>query len=122
MDFLGTFVGSTVRAKVLRLFIFNEKDAYTVAEVAKRAQVSKEAAQKEIGYLKRLQIVERDAAATKEKKMSAYALTTASQHLRALQLFIRETSAIDHGQITTRLRGAGRLKLVVASGTFVDDA
>ena len=119
-DFLSTFVGSPARAKVLRLFLFNEGVSFTVADVAKRAQISKESAQKEVNFLKRLGVITGERA--KGKRTLHYALDSSSKHLRMLQMFVRDTSATDHDAITTRLRPAGRLKLVVASGMFVDDS
>ena len=121
------FVGSPARAKVLRLFLFNTDENFTSGEVAKRAQVTKPVAQKEINFLKRLAVIkgmevrrvnEKTGSA---KKVSGFELNTASQHLRMLQIFVRDTSAVEQEMITSRLRPAGRLKLVIASGTFVDD-
>jgi hypothetical protein len=128
MDFLSAFVGSPARAKVLRLFLFNVDEAFTTAEIAKRAQVARAAAQKETSFLKRLGIVKpAEVRRTNEKsgatkKVAGYELDASSQHLRMLQTFVRDSSSIEQDSITARLRPAGRLKLVIASGTFVDDA
>ena len=120
MDFLGTFVGSSGRAKVLRLFLFNGDETFTVAEIMKRAQVTKAAAQKEANFLKRLGVI-KGTTGVKGKRTSSFELDTSSQQFRALRDFVRDASSVEEETITSRLRGAGRLKLVIASGTFVDD-
>ncbi|HET8581600.1 MAG TPA: hypothetical protein VFL98_04035 [Candidatus Paceibacterota bacterium] len=121
-DFLSAFVGSASRAKMLRLFLFNGEAAFTATEAAKRAQVTKAAARKEISFLKRLGVVKTMPVSRAGKKEVGYGLNAESSHARILQIFVRDTSAVDHQEIVTRLRPAGRLKLVVASGSFVDDA
>ena len=127
MDFLSAFVGSPARAKVLRLFLFNNEEAFTSAEIAKRAQVTRTVALKETSFLKRLGIVKGvevrrvNEKSWVAKKVAGYELNASSQHLRMLQAFVRDSSAVEQESITARLRPAGRLKLVIASGTFVDD-
>lgn len=121
MDFLGSFVGSAARAKVLRLFLFNGSESFSAAEVAKRAQITRPAAQKEISFLKRLGVVKTMSITRDRKKTIGYELDTTEQHTRALLSFVREASSVEESAITAKLRGAGRLKLVIASGTFVDD-
>lgn len=122
MDFLGTFVGGISRAKVLRLFLFNVEDSFTVEEVMKRAQVTKDVARTEIRFLSRLGVAKKIQVVRKGKKRVAHALDMNNKHVHMLQIFVRDSSAIDNKAITTRLRVVGRLKLVIASGVFVDDA
>lgn len=119
MDFLGSFVGSAARAKVLRLFIFNPEDSFTVADIVKRAQITRTVAQKEVNFLKRISVVK--VIPAKGKRPSMLALDTDSAHMQTLRDFVRDASSFEAEAITTKLRGAGRLKLVIASGTFVDD-
>lgn len=121
MDFLGSFVGSTARAKCLRLFLFNQGETFTAAEVAKRAQITRPSAQKEISFLKRLGMVKAVGVTRGGRKTNGYQLDDNGSHTRALSVFVRDASSIDESTITAKLRSAGRLKLVIASGTFVDD-
>ena len=120
MDFLSGFLGSSARAKALRLFVFNAEGVFTSAEVGQRAQLTRAAAQKEVNFLKRLGIIKQ--ARSKSGQPNRYQLDTDNAHLPALTAFLRDVSGIDHGEFTARLRGAGKLKLVIASGSFVDDS
>src|SRR3989344_9216028 len=52
-DFLGRFMGNTSRAKVLRVFFFDQSGVFTASLAAKRAGVSLRAAVKEIKALEK---------------------------------------------------------------------
>ena len=51
MDPLMKLFGSQARVKLLRLFLFNETESYTLGQVAHRAKVSKDAARRELNLL-----------------------------------------------------------------------
>ena len=137
-DFLTRLLGSSSLTKILRLLLFNATECFTTPEVARRAQVTKETARRELQFLQRLGIIKKSTCSYEEqqkrgrgknateitvmKKKPGFVINESSEYLRPLQLFIRDTSPIQHGAITGKLRGVGRLKYVVASGTFVDDA
>lgn len=137
-DFLTRLLGSPARTKVLRLMLFNATECFTPTDIAARAQVTRETARKELLFLQKLDIVKKSTCMQEEqqrrgrgrnaqeitvvKKKPGFIVNETSEYLRPLQLFVRDTSPIQHGAITGRLRGVGRLKYVVASGTFVDDA
>ena len=53
-DFLGDFIGSQPRSKILRVFIFNQNEQFTVAAAGKRAGVSVGSAEKEIKALEKM--------------------------------------------------------------------
>lgn len=121
MDFLNTFLGSSGRVKMLRLFLFNETELFTIDEIAKRAQVSKETARTEIRFLKRLALVRSESGIRKGKKVTGFVLDTKNTHVSILQIFVRDISATDQVNIVSKLKVAGRIKLIVGTGTFVDD-
>ena len=58
-DFLGTFMGNTSRAKVLRVFFLDQSGVFTAPLAAKRAGVSVRAAQKEIKVLEKWGLLKR---------------------------------------------------------------
>jgi hypothetical protein len=132
-DFLATFMGSPARAKVLRLFVFNEEESLTIDEIVKRAQVTKAAARKEMTFFRKVGLVKecsvfrteiktkRGKPVTKKIRVKAWTVNSRFEYIRSLHIFIRDTSPVPRDTIAGKLRGAGKLKLVVASGTFVDD-
>lgn len=121
MDFLATFMGSLARAKVLRLFLFNTGEWFTISEISKRAQVSKDSTRSEIRFLGRLDVLRKDKISIDGKQQIVYSLDGANQYVQLLQMFARDTSTMNDKEIVSRLRSAGRLKVVIAAGIFVDD-
>jgi hypothetical protein len=128
-DFLTRFVGSPSMVKILRLVIFNPDECFTIDEIASRSQVTKPVARKEINFFEKLGVVKKglcpmkdDQGAMPNKRVPGYQVNEMFEYLRPLKAFIRDTSPVQHSGITEKLRGAGKLKVVIASGTFVDDA
>ena len=137
-DFLEKLVGTHARARVIRVFIFNQTEAMTVATVAKCAGVSAHAAGKEIKNLETLGVINKGKAENTHRAKSSKSARgkkskhTAKQealwlvnpqfkHLRALSSFIHEVSPIRHDNILNALKNTGRLSVVIASGCFMGD-
>jgi len=136
-DFLALTLGSTARAKVMRLLIFGGEKCLSVDEIAKRAQVAKHAARAECTYLAKLGVIKkcsrleerpvktkkRSASKRKAKKIrvAGFMLDAHCEFLKPLRVFVRDTSPMQPDGITSKLRLAGRLKCVVACGTLVGD-
>ncbi len=132
-DFLSMFMGSAIRAKVLRVFVF-EQCACSVARIAKRASVSVKAAAQEIKQLEKWGLVKKVKLSIELKGRTAkhvsarkqveetWALNVTHKHAAALSRFVHEVSPIEHKQIVAGLRRVGRISAIVLSGVFVGDA
>ena len=139
-DFLGAFMGNITRARVVRIFIFNPSELFTLAKAAKRAGISNQAAGRELKYLEQAGMLKKrketsaghSSKTSKNKRTGkarrqtkpepAWALNTEFQHMHALSSFIHEVSPIRYDNIVSALRGSGRLSVVVVSGFFVGDS
>lgn len=130
-DFLGTFMGTNARSKVLRAFVF-DAGIFSVSQAAKRSGVSTRTAAEEIrtleswGILKKAKFVIELANSSKKitgkQKESAWAFDQSFKYASAISKFVHEVSPADHKNIIAGLRKAGRLSAVVLSGVFVGDA
>ena len=140
-DFLGTFLGDQARAKLVRVFIFNQSERaepLTVAQIAKRSGASTQATNREIKALEKTGIIKKGKNAvspakktgksTRGKKSNrgakqenAWFLNSEFKYLRALSSFIHEVSPLRYGNIVGALKNSGRLATVVVSGCFVGD-
>jgi hypothetical protein len=115
MDPLSRLFSSAARLKLLRLFMFNDDAAFTSADAAFRAKLSKDAARKEISVL--------NAAGVIKKKSGgaggvAYTASRKFPHYDALQQFLRTTTNLSDADLVNTLKKAGSLRLVVLSGLF----
>ncbi len=114
MELLAKLFGSSARLKMIRLFIFNKDTAFTLAEVAERTKISKEAVRREITELLASSLLRKKGA----QAPAQYQVNPHYKHLEALNTFIRETTDIRPQNITKALKRAGVLRLVALSGLF----
>ena len=136
--FLEKFTGSHARARVIRVFIFNQDEPMTIAAAAKRASVSLQTVKREMKNLEKWGVIEKRKGAgaqsekfsksTRGKKSkrhvkeeSVWCVNTQWKHLHALSSFIHEVSPIRYDNILSALKNTGRLSVVVASGCFMGD-
>lgn len=132
-DFLGTFIGNLPRARVLRAFIFNQSELFTLSQAAKRAGVSAKAAEKEVRALEQMGLLKKGKAAIVKtvharggkvrsaKQDVAWMFDQESKYARAVSMFIHEVSPVHYKTIVEALKGSGRLAAVILSGTFMGD-
>jgi hypothetical protein len=114
MELLTKLFGSGARLKTLRLFIFNQDTAFTVAEVAERTKLAKDVVRREINDLLASGLLRKKGTQTPVR----YQVNPRFEHLAAFDTFIRETTAVRPHIIIAALRRAGTLRLVILSGLF----
>lgn len=129
-DFLTLLLGNAARARVLRVFVFNQ-EPFTLAQIAKRAGVSAAVAQKEIRSLEKLGIIKKGKyiitlkgikrTVTGKQKGDTWIFDFQFKHALAVSKFVHEISPVKHSVIVEKLRRSGRLVTIVLSGTFVGD-
>lgn len=136
-DFLGSLLDSPARARILRAFVFNQSEPLTLAQAAKRGGVSSQVAAREIRALEALDIIRKSRSAPapkaawrlskKKPKQStvkteaAWGLDPEFKYSRALSMFIHEVSPVRYDKVTGALRRAGKISVVVVSGSFMGD-
>jgi DNA-binding Lrp family transcriptional regulator len=130
-DFLGAFIGNSARARIIRVFVFNQSELFTDVHVAKRAGVSAHAAAKEIRALEQLGMLKRGKASVvrtsgnkrvaAKKRESAWLFNQDFKHAPAISKFVHEVSPVHYKTIIEALRGSGRLAAIILSGTFMGD-
>jgi hypothetical protein len=115
-DSLSKLFGSPARVKLLRLFLFNPRGAYTLADASTRARVTPAEARREFRLLEGIGLI---AKAPRGKGMR-FTLQPNFEYVLALQsLLINTPSRAD--DIVKLLRGVGSMKLVILSGLFVNE-
>ncbi len=114
MDPLAKLFGSAARVKLLRLFLFNETEHFTVAGAALRAKVSKDAARRETALLASADVLRKKTG----KGGALYSANPKFVHYDPLRTFLRTASGIDDANIASSLRKAGTLRLLALSGLF----
>lgn len=111
---LGKLFGSHARVKLLRLFLFNEQESFSVQDAGFRAKLSKEAARKEIRSLVDAKVLRKKVA----KGKTTYLANARFPHYEALRTFLRTTTGVTDDNINTLLKKSGSLRLITLSGLF----
>ena len=115
-DTLTQLFGSTARVKLLRLFLFNPTQWFTVAEAAARTRAPKETVRREVGGMHTIALLNR----AKRREGVSYMLNPEFSHLTALHDLILNTPM--RGQdIYKQIESVGAIKLVVTSGIFMGE-
>lgn len=114
MEKLAKLFGSPARLKMLRLFVFNKEVPFTVGEVVERTRLSRDSVRREIAELSASELLSKKG----ERTSARYQINSRYEHLAALNVFIRETTAVQPKRIVAALKRAGTLRLVALSGHF----
>ena len=134
-DFLSDFIGDQARARLLRIFIFNETDSFTQALAAKRAGVTPAVAGRVMRELDQLGIISKSKQmpmpvlqngklvkkTSTQKSETVWSANIEFEHYRALSNFVHEATPARYDTITAALKRTGRLAAVVLSGSFMGD-
>jgi len=115
-DKLQKLFGSAGRIKLLRLFLFNPRQSFSVGDIVKRSRISDYEARHEVELFHRIGLVARS---TRGKGIR-YTLNTQFEYTIALQNLLLNAPARG-ADIVKRIRGIGTLRFVVLSGIFMGD-
>jgi len=133
MSALNILFGSQERVKIMRLFLFNSEEVFDLDLICERSKVSTSKVRSEVNVLEKAGLVKRrdfskiiikknHGKITESKKKShGFILNTEFTYMSALKQLLMNTQSLDGGDIVKRLAKAGKLKLVVVSGVFIQD-
>lgn len=133
MDTLTALFGSSVKVKLLRLFLFNETTPFTIKEVVERSKCHAPGVRKELAILLKADIIKRRHVSkdvgvlrrgkTVVKKISGqgYVLNEKFPYLDPLKNLLTVTSLHADESLAKRFTNAGRIKLFLASGVFIQN-
>lgn len=114
LDILGKLFDSVNRVKIMRLFLLNPGVAFSNSEVSRRSKVSAGVLRREMNLLRDAQFI------TKSKK-NEWSLDPGFPFLSALKGLLIGGQSFSHEEIGRRFKNAGRIKLLIVAGVFIQD-
>ncbi len=123
-DPLAILFGNQARVKLLRFFLFNPTQEFSLDDISRRAKLVRRTARTEINALERAEIIKKKVIfakhATRDVKvrMQGYTLNHNSPQLSSLQTFLFETAPINGETVMKHLRKVGPLDFVACTGIF----
>jgi hypothetical protein len=116
MDPLAKLFSSLARLKLLRLFLFNDEIAVTLADAAFRTNGNKDSVRKELNVLLAAGVIKKRPG----KDGVVYTPNKRFEHNFALQNFLKDTTKVSDSSINNLLKKSGSLRLIVLSGSFTN--
>ncbi len=124
-DILAKLFGSSSRVKIIRLFLLNPDEIFTLTEISRRAKATKEASRREIYVLRGAGLIKPKSdyvagagAKNKKKKIQGWKLNESFPMIVSLNNFVLNTAPISRALLLKKLQKIGRIKLVILSGIF----
>ncbi|OGD68398.1 hypothetical protein A3I18_01685 [Candidatus Campbellbacteria bacterium RIFCSPLOWO2_02_FULL_35_11] len=140
METLGKIFGSPARVKIMKLFLSNEERPFDVDEIISRTKVPLPILKKELvllekaGFVKKRifykEIEEKIRKGKKKtietkiikKKTNGWVINDKFPYLSPLHTLLVDVTSFTSSSVLKKLSGAGKLKLVLISGIFIQDA
>ena len=140
METLGKLFDSTARVKVMKLFLSNEDKTFDNEDLVKRTKTALPTLRKELsllekaGFLKKrvfYKEIEVKIPKTKKKpavvkivkkKANGWGINEKFQYLAPLHSLLVDMTSFTSSSILKNLSGAGKLKLVLVSGAFIQNS
>jgi hypothetical protein len=131
MEILSKLLGTEDRVKIMRLFLLNAEMAFDAKDIMERSKVGKNALRREITVLSKIGFV-KPKNFTKEihgtrgknlkilkKKVSGWQLAIDFPLFLPVRNLLISTEPIRHEDIIARFKTAGKIKLIVLAGVFL---
>lgn len=122
METLEKIFGSIEKVKIMKLFLFNPLSCFDPKSVARRVKAKEKNVKRELVSLEKIKLLrKRDTRNESGRKVGGYVLNPVFMYIGALQEFLLKVSPFTNSELVKKLSNAGRLKLVVVSGVFLND-
>ena len=133
MDTLTTLFCSEAKVKLLRLFLFNQDVSFHASEIVMRTQVHPPVVRRELntllraGFIKKRIVAKsietRTGSKVSVRKVSgpAFILNDKFPYLEPLKNLLTVASISADDSLTRRFANAGRVKLLIAAGVFIQN-
>jgi len=133
MESLTQLFGGEAKIKLLRLFLFNKDGAFLLPEIVERTQCTLAIVKREsnsllkAGFIKKkivsktIETKKGGVASARKVSGTGYALNEKFPYLEPLKNLLTVASVSADESFVRRFAGAGRIKLIVAAGVFIQN-
>ena len=134
MEILEKMFGGAGRVKIMRLFLYNPTSIYSKDDVSDRARVSIKNVLGELSHFEKMELIKRKSFYKEELKKEkngtekvikiktfGWELNPDFPYLLPLQSLLINPDMIKHDSILKKITNAGKIKLLILSGIFIQD-
>jgi len=119
MEILGKLFGSESRVKILRLFLFNPEQAFCASDIAEKSRTNLYTVKHEIKTLRKIGFI--NPKPSRKIKEKGLFLNVRFPYLSQIRNLLLGVVLMSDEDIYKRFSGAGKLKVVIAAGVFIQD-
>jgi hypothetical protein len=127
MEILDKIFGSAAKVRMMRLFILNPDQNFTVKEIAGRTMTREKEVKAELVIFKKIDLVRRRIVARKEnpdsvrsKKTQVWTLNSKFVYFDELKGFLVNPNLIKNSELIKRMGRVGKIKLIILAGVFLN--
>jgi len=115
-EILETLFGSRAKARVLRFFLLNSENDYSVAEITKKNMLTLAQVRKELNCLKKIKFISEKI----KKREKRYILNKNFHFFPELKSLVAKSNVYPQCKSINKIKGVGDAKLVLISGVFLN--
>ncbi len=116
MEILAKLFGGPAKVKLMRLFLFNPDEIFTLKDLKARTRLQGSAINKELGALVKLGLIKKA-----HTKKPSFGIDSRFPYLPALKDLLITVSLNADASLAKKFAKAGRIKLFLASGVFLQE-
>jgi acylphosphatase len=122
MEILEKIFGSATKARLMRTFVYNPETVFSLESLSKKIKARPNIIKKEINILDKADLIRRRVTKnSKGRKVTGWVLNPNFEYLEAFREFLLKVSPLTEDALARKLGLAGRVKLVVISGIFINE-
>ncbi|MEX2010349.1 MAG: hypothetical protein WD874_00895 [Parcubacteria group bacterium] len=131
MKSVGHIFGGEAKVKIMRLFVFNPNQVFSLEEIAIRVKEKPRTVKKEVGILMKAGlvcrkgrvrfVVKRKRGKPKVMQVRGFTLDPEYSYIEPLSNFLIDARPLTEKDIAKRISRAGNMKLIILSGFFLHD-
>lgn len=128
MEVLSKIFGSLNKVKVLRFFLLNSEVQADLTEISSVVKINSSALRKELNLLESIKFltqktaIRTNARGTAKRRVKVWQLDLNFPFSSDLRKILNYDILEDRLDVAKKFRGCGRLKLIILSGVFMNDA
>jgi hypothetical protein len=127
MEILDKIFGSAAKVRMMRLFILNPSQQFSVGEIVNRTMTREKDVRAELALLEKIDLVRRRTVSRKEnpesirsKKTQVWALNQKFVYFDELKSFLVNANLIKNSELIKRIGRVGKIKLIILAGVFLN--
>ena len=127
MEILDKIFGSAAKVRMMRLFILNPEQQFSVAEIVGRTMTREKEVRAELAMLEKIDLIRRRTVSRKEnpeslrsKRTQVWGLNQKFVYFDELKNFLINANLIKNSELIKRMGRVGKIKLIVLAGVFLN--